>query len=140
MADCMLALMANEDDQTWLPNGGESPEMARRRRLRPRMELGFVRRHRVGLAGALAVAIAIIVGRGVGLVRARIARGRAEGVEAAARTNRANQVADAAKRDRDEALREARRDKAVKDFVSGMLAEADPVRSKGGIDKRRVIE
>jgi tetratricopeptide (TPR) repeat protein len=106
------------------------------------MELGFVRRHRVGLAGTLAVVVAVVVLTGAGLVRARIARWRADDGEAAAaaRKNSANLTADAGKREQAEVEQEARRAKAVKDFVTQMLAEADPVRTKGGVDKRRVIE
>lgn len=101
------------------------------------MELGFVRRHRLGLAGTLAVVVAL-VGAGVELLRAR--RDHAVAADGAARLNVANQRDDVAKREQDETEREARRAKAVKDFVTGMLAEADPVRSKGGVDKARVGE
>ncbi|MDB5324368.1 MAG: pknB 8 [Phycisphaerales bacterium] len=105
-----------------------------------RYRLGkFVRKHRMGViatAAVLTVMVLGMVGTSIGFIQAKVALGRAESAEgiATAQKNVAVKASEEAKQAQVDAEKEARRAKAISDFVTVMLSEANPEKSKGGAE------
>lgn len=90
----------------------------------------FASRNRVALATGMTLLLTLVlgmVGTGVGLMRARAARGRAELALDAAR-----KAQESAERSGFDAQRDAARAKTVGAFLQGLLSSADPERQGGG--------
>jgi eukaryotic-like serine/threonine-protein kinase len=83
----------------------------------------FVRRHRVGVAASVLVALSLIVGLGGALWQARVARSEAQRADL----------------ERDKAERQLARSERVKDFILTLFGEQDPI-SRASVKARTPVE